>query len=146
MSLENKTAIVTGAARGIGLACARRLAEEGARVVLADVEEDAPRHGLVLGHEGPHDLHLVLLVAAPHLEQVGGVQRHLVLAVGRLMPLDRDLGPLPCPVPDPGTQIHAAGQKHTGHAQQRGCQQQQPTDEPEVAVAMQDAQIPRQYR
>jgi NAD(P)-dependent dehydrogenase (short-subunit alcohol dehydrogenase family) len=34
-------AIVTGAARGIGLACARRLASEGARVALADVDADS---------------------------------------------------------------------------------------------------------
>ena len=39
--LEGRVAIVTGAARGIGLACARRLAEEGARVVLADLDADA---------------------------------------------------------------------------------------------------------
>ena len=37
MKLQQKTAIVTGAAQGIGLACARRLIEEGARVMLADI-------------------------------------------------------------------------------------------------------------
>lgn len=36
MRLHNKTAIVTGAARGIGLAIAQKFAEEGARVMLAD--------------------------------------------------------------------------------------------------------------
>ncbi|MFN8484300.1 MAG: SDR family oxidoreductase [Anaerolineae bacterium] len=37
MKLQDRVAIITGAARGIGLACARRFAAEGAKVVLADV-------------------------------------------------------------------------------------------------------------
>jgi glucose 1-dehydrogenase len=39
--LDNKVAIVTGAARGIGLAIARRYVAEGARVVIADIDEQA---------------------------------------------------------------------------------------------------------
>src|SRR5258708_20239870 len=41
MQLENKAAIVTGGARGIGLAIARRYVGEGARVVIADVDAAA---------------------------------------------------------------------------------------------------------
>jgi NAD(P)-dependent dehydrogenase (short-subunit alcohol dehydrogenase family) len=37
--LENKVAIVTGAAKGIGLATAERLAREGASVLMADLDE-----------------------------------------------------------------------------------------------------------
>jgi glucose 1-dehydrogenase len=40
MLLAGKVAIVTGAAQGIGRACAERLAKEGAKAVLADVNAD----------------------------------------------------------------------------------------------------------
>ena len=43
MQLADKTAVITGAGMGIGRACALRFAEEGARVVVADVDVEAGR-------------------------------------------------------------------------------------------------------
>ena len=43
-SIAGKTAIVTGAAHGVGLAIARRFVAAGANVVFADRDEDALRH------------------------------------------------------------------------------------------------------
>ncbi len=39
--LDGRVAIITGAAMGIGAACARTMAERGARVVVADIDADA---------------------------------------------------------------------------------------------------------
>jgi NAD(P)-dependent dehydrogenase (short-subunit alcohol dehydrogenase family) len=41
VSLENKVAIITGAARGIGFAVAKRFVADGAKVVIADVDDEA---------------------------------------------------------------------------------------------------------
>lgn len=41
MTLTDKVAIITGGGRGIGQACATRLAAEGAKVVIAERDEDA---------------------------------------------------------------------------------------------------------
>jgi NAD(P)-dependent dehydrogenase (short-subunit alcohol dehydrogenase family) len=43
MRLADKVALVTGAAQGIGLACARAFAREGAKVFVTDLNEDAGR-------------------------------------------------------------------------------------------------------
>ena len=40
MSSSGKVAIITGGAKGIGLACAIRLANDGAKIIIADIEEE----------------------------------------------------------------------------------------------------------
>jgi SDR family mycofactocin-dependent oxidoreductase len=55
MRLEGKVAIVTGAARGLGRACATRFAREGASVVLLDVAGDIPGVPYKLGTQSQLD-------------------------------------------------------------------------------------------
>ena len=55
MQLQDKVAVVTGASDGIGLACARRFATEGARVVLADINTaKGEREAAALREVGHH--------------------------------------------------------------------------------------------
>ena len=49
---EGRTAVVTGAARGIGYAVAERLVAEGARVLLSDIEPAVAEAAARLGQ--PH--------------------------------------------------------------------------------------------
>src|SRR6202161_3193510 len=41
LKLANKVAVITGAARGIGRACAERLLADGCRVLIADIDTAA---------------------------------------------------------------------------------------------------------
>lgn len=49
MRLANKVAIITGATQGIGLACAERLVNEGARVMMVDVKPEGADAAARLG-------------------------------------------------------------------------------------------------
>ncbi|MGZ0216967.1 MAG: SDR family oxidoreductase, partial [Acidimicrobiales bacterium] len=43
MKLNNKVSVITGAASGIGAACARKFASEGAKLVIVDIDESKAR-------------------------------------------------------------------------------------------------------
>lgn len=75
MRLENRTAIITGGANGIGRATARRFAAEGARVAVWDMDDEA---GLALEHEiGPERmLYTPLDVSDPDAVEAAAGQVH----------------------------------------------------------------------
>lgn len=74
--VKDKVAFITGAASGIGAACARLLAQEGAKIVLADVQDDMAREVLAeiedAGGEG-HVIHLDVTSEENWLQAMAGV-------------------------------------------------------------------------
>ncbi len=87
MMLEDTVALVTGGASGIGAATARRLAAEGARVAVADLNEDGAR--AIAGE-------LDGLACAMDVADVASVRAGVTLA-------ERELGPVEVLVNNAGT-------------------------------------------
>lgn len=82
-SLDNRVAIVTGGALGIGGASARKLAADGARVLLADVNESAAQENAerIRAAGGVAD---VMFVDVAQPEQIRGMVERAVDLWGRL--------------------------------------------------------------
>jgi 3-oxoacyl-[acyl-carrier protein] reductase len=60
LGLKDKVAIVTGSARGLGAATARRLAEEGAKVVINDINADLARTTTAALQSDGHTAHCII--------------------------------------------------------------------------------------
>lgn len=78
MRLEDKTAIVTGASTGIGRAIAERYVEEGANVVIADIQDEdgkqaADEIGCTYKHCDVSDTSEVEQVIEETVEEYGGL-------------------------------------------------------------------------
>jgi NAD(P)-dependent dehydrogenase (short-subunit alcohol dehydrogenase family) len=82
--LDGRRAFLTGAARGIGEATARRFCEEGARVVLTDRDSAAVEGAAEALREAGHDAHAEALDVTNEAD----VERVLAAAAGRLGGLD----------------------------------------------------------
>jgi NAD(P)-dependent dehydrogenase (short-subunit alcohol dehydrogenase family) len=83
MRLERKSAVVTGGARGIGLAIAEALAREGAAVALADINLDgAKTAAATVGGQGARTLPVEVNVADP--TSVAAMVAAVLKAFGRI--------------------------------------------------------------
>ena len=90
MRFSGKISIVTGAAKGIGLAIARRLAAEGARVVMADVDETALQRAVSSMQGVPVPYPVQLDVAAD--DQCAAAVREIVERFGAIHVLINNAG------------------------------------------------------
>ncbi|GJD61892.1 SDR family NAD(P)-dependent oxidoreductase [Methylobacterium frigidaeris] len=90
MTAESKVALVTGAARGIGLATAQLFLEEGWRVALLDIDGEAQGQAVAALDRPDHTLALTADVADP--EAVAGAVAAIETRFGRLDALVNNAG------------------------------------------------------
>lgn len=83
MRLKDKVAIITGASSGIGEATAKRFAEEGASVVLADISEEAV-HRAAANIQKAGGAALGLVVDVTSREQVAALMVKVINQYGRI--------------------------------------------------------------
>jgi NAD(P)-dependent dehydrogenase (short-subunit alcohol dehydrogenase family) len=80
---EDKVAVVTGAASGIGLATATRFAEEGMKVVLGDIQEDALEAAISTLQKAGHDV-LGVPVDVSQREHIQNLADQTIAAYGKV--------------------------------------------------------------
>ncbi|MFP3921552.1 MAG: SDR family NAD(P)-dependent oxidoreductase [Dichotomicrobium sp.] len=68
MNIDGRVAIISGAARGIGRACASRLAHAGAKIVVADISESLGEEVADGLRGGGHDAKFILCNVAERLD------------------------------------------------------------------------------
>ncbi len=88
---EGKVAVVTGAASGIGWGMAQRFAQEGMKVVLADVEEAALARAVRELRQQEHDV-LGVLADVSQAEAVAELARSALAAYGKVHVLCNNAG------------------------------------------------------
>jgi len=84
MRLQSRVALITGAAQGIGAACARRFASEGASVMLVDVKET---EGTSLAGALTHEGHAAAFVRAD-VSSKSDIDAAVAATVGRFGRID----------------------------------------------------------
>jgi NAD(P)-dependent dehydrogenase (short-subunit alcohol dehydrogenase family) len=82
-NFADKVAVVTGAASGIGLATATRFAEEGMKVVLADIQKDALNSAVSILQEAGHDV-VGVPTDVSQREQVQNLAERAIASFGKV--------------------------------------------------------------
>jgi NAD(P)-dependent dehydrogenase (short-subunit alcohol dehydrogenase family) len=90
-AFEGKVAVVTGAASGIGLGLATRFAQEGMKVVLADIEEPALEAAVTQLRRAEHDV-LGVTTDVSKAESVEALARKTLDAYGKVHVLCNNAG------------------------------------------------------